>query len=181
MSGGAGKLFKMEGARGAIGQELLDHELRQQPGVVIQEFEDAVRRVSPPEDPAERDLALGQLQRAWRQSAPAKEHFLAARVGEAAVQIYHHLRNGRHQLAQARLALLIGGLEQGLKDNGKYERRADTIMSMPMPPWREYEPLAQAEKDKVKTDKGLGELAQLVGKARVTTARAVYLENRGGA
>ena len=97
------------------------------------------------------------------------------------MQIYHHLRNGRHQLAQARLALLIGGLEQGLKDNGKYERRADTIMSMPPPPLREYEPLGAAEKEKVKTDKGLGELAQLVGKARVTTARAVYLENRGGA
>ena len=173
------KLYKMEGARGAIAKELLENELDTHPRVVIEEFEEAVRRQAPPEDPSERDIALGQLQRAWRTAAPAKDHTLAARVGEAIVLAYHHLRNGRASLAQARLALLLAGLEQGLKDNGKYDRRTGTLSCMPEPPLREYEPLSSQERERLKSDKGLGELAVLVGRVRATTARAVYLENRG--
>ena len=81
--------------------------------------------------------------------------------------------------ALTRLAERVAGLEQGLHDNGKYDRRFDTLAALPPPPLREYEVLGASEKERTKGDKGLGELARLVGTVRATTARAVYLENRG--
>ena len=180
LAGDPSKLFKMEGARGRLAQDRLDTQLREHPAVIVAEFEDAVRREAPPEDPAETDITLGQLQRAWRQTVPAKEHPLVVRVTEALLHIYHHLRAGRTQLGMARTALLIAAMEQGVRDNGRMEKRADVLACMPPPPLSLYHAHSTEERQQLKDDKkGLGTMARLVGATRATTARAVYLENAG--
>ena len=175
------KLFNMEGAKGRLAQDLLEQQLKDHPDQVGEDFEHAVRREAPPEDPNETDISLGQMQRAWRQTVPAKEHPLAARMAEALLHVYHHLRAGRTVQAQARLALILGALEQGVRDNGQFQKRADLIMSMPPPPLSLYHAPTAEERQQLKDEKskGLGGLARLVGAARATTARAVYLENSG--
>lgn len=174
------KLFKMEGARGRLAQDRLDRQLLECPEQVCAEFEEAVRREAPPEDPAELDVTLGQLQRAWRQTVPAKEHALVVRVSEALLHVYHHLRAGRTQQGMARVALLLAGLEQGVLDAGKMEKRGDTLMGMPRPPLNLYHAPA-ADERATKDGKGLGPMARLVAPVRATTARSVYLENAGAA
>jgi hypothetical protein len=174
------KLFTMEGAKGRLAQDLLEQQLKDHPEQVVADFEAAVRREAPPEDPSERDISLGQLQRCWRQTVPSKEHALAVRMAEALLHIYPHLRGGRQTQALARLALVLGALEQGIRDNGNFSKRADTIMCMPPPPLPLYHAHSTEERQQLKEDKkGLGGLARLVGAARATTARAVYLENAG--
>ena len=96
------------------------------------------------------------------------------------LHVYHHLRTGRVEAGQARVALLLAALEQGVRDNGKYDKRADTLMCMPAPPFSLYHAFSQEDREAVKADKkGLGSMARLVGAARATTARSVYLENSG--
>ena len=80
----------------------------------------------------------------------------------------------------ARVALMIAGLVQGVLDQGKMEKRGDTLMGMPRPPLNLYHAPTQDERQAVKDDKkGLGPLARLVAPIRATTARAVYLEGQG--
>ena len=84
-------------------QDRLEDQISADPQSIIEEFETAVRREAPPDDPQEKDIALGQMLRAFRSATPAKENPIYVRMIETLLVVYHHQRNGRATLESARV------------------------------------------------------------------------------
>jgi len=93
---------------------------------------------------------------------------LAARVGEAVTDAYHYLREGQVEHGTARLALLIGALEQHVLDDAKWTYRAESLLGMAPVPSQRYQSFEKPQKGK------LGGMAQLADPMRASTALAVY-------
>ena len=175
--GMGGQLFKLDGARGRVAQDQLNADFERDPSRVVREFEDAVRRLKAPEDPAA-PLASTSITEAWREHVPAKEHALAARVSEAVLNAYCALRAGQTAKGMGRLALLLAALEQHVLDGGKWTHRAESILGMPPAPLHLYHAPSSDSKPKAEGGKpGLGPLAQFCSPQRATTALAVFKEN----
>ena len=101
------------------------------------------------------------------------------RMIESMIHVYHHLRNGRHDYAQARLAHILAGLGQGLKDNGQMQKRADYIMCMPSPPVSLYHVHSAEERQALKDKPHLGAVTRFAGPTRGAAARSLFFENSG--
>jgi len=168
-------LFRLEGARGRVAQAELDEAYEEDPGEVVNRFERQVMRFANVVPGTTGQHAGAHLLDVWRRTVPAGEHFLSARMGEAVIDAYRRLRAGEVEHALARLALVIGALEQSVRDNGRWTARAETLVGLPPAQLEAYGKL----KTKPKDDKSLGQLAQLADPTRSTTATAVHKENAG--
>ena len=166
-------LFKMHGARGRVAQDELDRTFDADPDSVIRGFEEAVMRRASGTAASQYHMsgpgAAHVLLPTWRETVPAKGYPLVARVGEAIIDAYRHLRSGRTQHGTARLALLIGALEQCILDDGKWVHRAEHLLGLPPAPMQVYQQPEALRKHQV-----LGPMARLADPLRATTALAVY-------
>ena len=161
-------LFRLDGAKGRVAQTELDSLYEEDPEGVVIKFEEQVGRFANVMPGATSEPAAHLLD-VWRRTVPARDHVFSARVGEAIIDAYRRLRAGETQHAQARLALLLGALEQSVLDNGRWER-AEALVGLPPTPINMY---ARLEEPRPKTGK-LGRLGQLADPIRSTTALAVH-------
>ena len=173
-----GQLFKLDGARGRVAQDLLNAEFERDPSQVVREFEEAVARLKRPEEPGVL-LPAQSLVDAWREHVPAREHALVVRVSEAVLSAYCAFRANQVPKGMARLALLLAALEQHTLDGGKWAHRAETLLGLPPAPMHLYHAPSAETKPKAdgKDGKQLGPLAQFCSPQRATTALAVFKEN----
>ena len=179
----ASQLFKLDGARGRVAQDLLNSEFERDPTRVVREFEEAVARLKQPEDP-QGVLPSASIMEAWREHVPAREHALVVRVSEAVLSAYTALRSNQVAKGMARLALLLAALEQHTLDGGKWTYRAETLLGMPPAPMHLYHAPSADTKPKPEGKDGklaLGPLAQFCSPQRATTALAVFKENHPSA
>ena len=177
------QLFKLDGARGRVAQDLLNSEFERDPTRVVREFEEAVARLKQPEDP-QGVLPAASIMEAWREHVPARDHMLVVRVSEAVLSAYTALRSNQVAKGMARLALLLAALEQHTLDGGKWTYRAETLLGMPPAPMHLYHAPSADTKPKPEGKDGklaLGPLAQFCSPQRATTALAVFKENHPSA
>lgn len=180
VSASQAQLFKLHGAKGRVAQDELNRNFDRDPGAVIEMFETAVvRRAGGHHRPGVGGsggvAATDVLLDAWRQTVPAREAHSTARIGEAVIDAYCAIRRGDPARGAARLALLIGAMEQSVLDNYRWHPRASTMTGMPPLPLQLYQTLpAEAKKGQDSNGKKLGEMAQLCDPVRSTTALAVY-------
>ena len=177
------QLFKLHGAKGRVAQDQLDRDFDENPGEVIIAFERAVeRRAGGLANPAAAHCggAADALLQVWRETVPAKEAGTVARIGEAVIDAYRSIRNGNTERGAARLALLIGAMEQSVLDNHRWQPRAATITGMPPTPMHAYQALpAEAKKGQDASSKKVGQMAMLCDPTRATTALAVFKDSEG--
>ena len=169
-------LFKLDGAKGRVAQSLLDSTAESDPGSVVTCFEQQVMRYANVAPGATACDAAAHLLDVWRRVVPAKEHFLSARVGEAVVDAYRRIRVGDTEHGLARMALLLGSLEQAILDGGRWELRAESLVGLPPCQLAAYSRLGE----KPKPGK-LGRLALLADPVRSTTATAVFRDSAADA
>ena len=178
----APKAFKLSGAQGRLQQDHLNKEFEAHPRTVVTEFEECVTRLRP--------LAAGQsspsdvdVLGAWRDHVPAREHPLALKMCEGILDAYLSIRRGEVHRGQARLALLLGAVEQSILDGGKWGARAETVLGMAPAPVHLYHQATADQKpspEAVKKGRPLGPLGLFVHPRRATTALAVWKDNHGG-
>ena len=109
---------------------------------------------------------------------PARDHATLARVGEAVIDAYRSIREGRPMRGAARLALLIGAMEQACLDAGRWAPRAQHLSGMPPVPLQVYTALpAEEKKAQDKDPSKLGAVARLADPMRATTALAVFKDD----
>jgi len=176
------KSFKLNGAQGRLQQDLLNAEFESRPAGVVREFEQCVTRLRPLGPGQTRPSDVDMLG-AWREHVPLREHPLALKVGEAVMDAFLAIRRGEVDKGQARLALLMGALEQHTLDNGKWNARAETLLGMcPAPSHLYHVATADQKPSAESTKKGrpLGPLGLFVHPRRATTALAVWKDNHGG-
>lgn len=174
-------LFKLHGAKGRVAQDELDRQFDADPGLVVKAFEDAVERraggLTTYANVGGRDgggRVSDVLLQVWRETVPARESATIARVGEAVIDAYRQIRRGDPMRGAARLALLIGAMEQATLDNNRWQVRASTMLGMPPVPLHAYHALAPDAKKGQDSGKQLGEMARLADPIRATTALAVH-------
>jgi len=180
------KLFKLQGVQGRMAQDILNDEVKTDPGRILREFEQQVERLSPTDpvlgplgdDGASRKVG-SRLLPVWRANVPARDHHLCARLGEALVDIYRLLDAGRAEHAQARTALAICCVEQVVRDFGKWSLRPESLLGLPPCPLQQYGSQTKEAKDAAGKETPLRLLSQLAPPARASTASAVYKENTG--
>lgn len=168
-----GLLWRMEGVRGRVAQNQLDQEFDTSPAEVMKSFEEAVVRRSGGSTAESADTPHRMLLSVFRDTVPAKDHALSARLGEIMIDAYRHLREGRTAHAGARLALGIGAVEQAVLDGGKWQFRAQHMAGLPECPLHRYRPLGSDAPAQGK----LGATAHLADPVRATTARAIFQES----
>jgi len=168
-----GLLWRMEGVRGRVAQSQLDQDFDTSPTEVMTRFEDAVVRRSGGSTAESADTPHRMLLGVFRDTVPAKDHALSARLGEIMIDAYRHLREGRTAHAGARLALGIGAVEQAVLDGGKWQLRAQHMAGIPECPLHRYRPLGSDGPAQGK----LGATAHLADPVRATTARAIFQES----
>jgi len=174
---GPAKLFRLQGAQGRVAQDYLNQDFELYPKRVVDEFDAACRRLAPQTGP----LTVGARLQVWRDHVPAREHHLAARMGEALLDAYGHLEAGRLHAGMGRIALTLAALEQSVLDAGKWPKRAETLIGLPPAPLHLYRAPARPETPSKADGDRLGALAQLCSPTRATTALAVFKENNPGA
>ena len=163
-------LMKVQGVKGRVAQDQLNETLDHDPMSVVHAFE---RQVVLAQGGSTTDGAKAPHQAllgTWRDTVPAKEHALAARMGEVLCDVYRHMREGRTPHALARTALALGALEQSVRDGGKWPMRASTLVGLPEAPLQRY---AAMGSDTPAAGK-LGKAAQLVDPVRASAAKAVW-------
>ena len=109
----------------------------------------------------------------WRETVPTRDNLLVARVGEGIIDAYRYLRRGEVAHGTARLALLLGALEQHVLDDNRWAPRAQALLGLPPVPIHMYQKNTPPGKGK------LGPLAQLADPVRTTTANGVYKDTHG--
>jgi len=178
-------LFKLHGAKGRVAQDELDRQFDASPGQVVEAFEDAVKRraggLTTYANIGGRDgdgRVSDVLLQVWRETVPARESATIARVGEAVIDAYRQIRRGDPMRGAARLALLIGAMEQATLDNNRWQLRASTMLGMPTVPLHAYHALTPDAKKGQDSGKQLGEMARLADPMRATTALAVHKDSQ---
>ena len=166
-------LLRMNGCKGRVAQDQLNQIYDSNPSSVVHEFELAIVRRAGGSTMEQTDLPHRRLLSTWRDTVPAKEHALAARMGETLADIYRHIREGRAEHAAARTALAIGALEQSVLDGGKWGLRAECLLGLPPAPLHRY----KAAGDAPSAGK-LGPTGFLVDPLRATVALAVHQDNK---
>ena len=180
MSASQAQLFKLHGAKGRVAQDQLNRDFNSNPQGVVEGFEEAVLRRAGAHDRVGAGGSAGAaaadvLLDTWRDTVPAREAQSTARIGEAVIDAYCAIRRGDPMRGAARLALLIGAMEQCTLDNYRWHPRASTMTGMPPLPMQRYQALpAEAKKGQDAGAKKLGEMAQLCDPVRATTALAVH-------
>lgn len=185
-------LFKLQGARGRVAQDELDRLFDAAPEGVVTAFEEAVMRragglasasrvgglSAEPHGSSRQPQAPALLLGAWRETVPARDHATIARVGEAIIDAYRSIREGQPQRGAARLALLIGAMEQACLDGGRWGPRAQHLSGMPPVPLQVYTALpAEEKKAQDKDPTKVGAVARLADPMRATTALAVFKDD----
>ena len=180
VSASQAQLFKLHGAKGRVAQDQLNRDFNSNPQGVVEGFEEAVLRRAGAHDRVGAGGSAGAaaadvLLDTWRDTVPAREAQSTARIGEAVIDAYCAIRRGDPMRGAARLALLIGAMEQCNLDTYRWHPRASTMTGMPPLPMQRYQALpAEAKKGQDAGAKKLGEMAQLCDPVRATTALAVH-------
>ena len=100
------------------------------------------------------------------------------RVSEMLLHILTALRAEKPLLAEARVCLALGALDQVARDSGKWDRGA-LIGLLPEPPYQAYSAYTGAEQTLPGKGGKLGDLGQFCSLERSTVAMAVFKDRAG--
>jgi hypothetical protein len=186
-AGPRGLSWKCPGATGMVQNARLLGELDAEGGhaAVIAEFDEAVNRMSTSvEQRATMQQPSGDvIMTAWRDNAPLREHRTLARASEAIIHVIALLRGGQPIAAEARLCLVLAGVDLAARDGGKWDR-AQTLFALPAPPFARYPKVEDQRIDSMLSEEDrrgrkVGDLARFCSLERATVALAVFEDSQG--
>ena len=169
--------WKCKGAAGQMAWNELQTKLTDEPAQVINEFDQAVRRLSLSVGGANGRPSAQEVMDTWRQHAPLKENKTLIRTGEVLIHILAALRSGNVALAEARVVLALATTDQAGRDHGRFHR-AHHLSMLAEHPFHLYQtapPLMEGSKTELK----IGGLGQFCSLERATVALAIYRDNAG--
>ena len=169
--------WKSVGAQGQIQQDHLLDALGRKGGPegVIEEFDGAVARLSHrigARGEATGRPSMAEVADAWRTNAPLADYRVLARVSECLLHVLGALRSGDSAAAEARVCLLLAGLDQAARDGGRWPR-AQLLTCTAEPPFTIYRKAEKVEGG------GQGEAGAFCSRERSTVATAVVKELGG--